>query len=158
MAYACVVGGAKILRMSQKDHIKKAKEYVDVPIIGLIKQPYDDSEIFITPTMKEIDDLAEVGVDAIALDATLRKRPNGIELGKLINDAKSKYPDILFMADCATIEEVENANTLPFDIVSTTLCGYTKESEGLSNISNNYEFAKTAVSVSEKPLVIEGGV
>ena len=49
-----------------------------MPVIGIIKKDYDDSDVYITPTMDEVDALVEVGCEIIAVDATNRLRPNGI--------------------------------------------------------------------------------
>ncbi len=43
-------------------------------MIGLYKVDYDNSEIYITPTMKEIDAIMTAAPDIIALDATNRKK------------------------------------------------------------------------------------
>lgn len=91
-----------------------------------MKRDYEDSEVFITATMKEIDELAESKCDMIALDATDRIRPNGETLEAFVQAIRSKYPSILLMADASTVEEVIEAEKIGFDCVSTTLMGYTK--------------------------------
>ena len=50
----------------------------------MIKRNYDDSEIYITATKKEVEELLESGCEIIALDATLRKRPNDEKLEDLV--------------------------------------------------------------------------
>ena len=47
--------------------IKAIKEAVDLPVIGIIKRDYDDADVFITATMKEIDELMTVKPEIIAL-------------------------------------------------------------------------------------------
>ena len=49
------------------------------------------------------------------------------------------------MADCATLEDIKNAEALKFDLIDATLRGYTKESVSRLNIENNYEFIKAAL-------------
>ena len=44
----------------QKEDIKEIRSQVDLPVIGIVKRDYDDSDIYITPTMKEIEELMEV--------------------------------------------------------------------------------------------------
>ena len=39
-------------------------------MIGIIKQVYSDSGVYITPTMAEVDALVGTGVEIIAMDAT----------------------------------------------------------------------------------------
>lgn len=158
MAKACLEGGAKVLRLSQFSHIKSIKAISgDTPIIGLIKNVYENSEVFITPTTKEIDSLLSLNVDCIALDATLRKRPKE-SLDYIYKYCREKSPNILLMADCSNIEDVKNAERLGFDLIGTTLRGYTKETEGCSNIGNNYAFIKECLSYIKTPLIAEGGV
>ena len=95
MALAAKMGGASGIRANSVVDIKEIKEQVDLPIIGIIKKDYDDSEVYITPTMKEVDELVEVGVDIIALDATQRLRPGKKSLKDFfdeINGTKTNEP------------------------------------------------------------------
>lgn len=159
MAKACIEGGATVLRLSQVKHIKSIKKIANnIPIIGLIKKKYDDSEVYITPTLKEIKELIKLKVDVIALDATDRYRPHGESISDLINYCRNNAPNILLMADCATIEDIKKAEELKFDLIGTTLRGYTKESFGRSNTENNYEFIRTALKEVNTPLIAEGGI
>jgi len=126
MALAAKEGGAVGIRANSVVDIKAIKEVVDLPVIGLIKKDYPNSGIFITPTMKEIKELIESGVEIIALDATLRTQADGVSL-----EEKLKYihdNNTLAMADISTYEEGMNAAKLGFDLISTTLSGYTNYS------------------------------
>ncbi|UWD35393.1 N-acetylmannosamine-6-phosphate 2-epimerase [Mycoplasma cottewii] len=157
MAYATVLGGAEILRLSQVEHISAIKKVVNVPIIGLIKKHYDNSEVVITPTFKEVEQLVNLKVDVIAIDATLRARPDQ-DLEQLVKTIKKHYPDQLLMADCSTLNDAINAQNLGFDLIGTTLRGYTKETKNHSNIENNYKFLKQLQKVITKPIIAEGGI
>ena len=114
----------------QKEDIKEIQSQVDLPIIGIVKRDYDDSDIYITPTMKEIEELMEVKPEIIAMDATISKRPGGKTLDEFFKEVKAKYPDQLFMADCSTVEEALHADELGFDFIGTTMVGYTEQSKG----------------------------
>ena len=70
MALAALEGGACGIRANTKEDISEIQKCVNLPIIGIVKRDYEDSNIYITPTMKEIDELMEVKPDIIALDAT----------------------------------------------------------------------------------------
>ena len=103
MAVAAKEGGAKGIRANSVVDIKAIKEAVDLPVIGIIKRDYNDSDVFITATMKEVDELMTVQPDIIALDATSSTRPNGQSLDEFYKEIREKYPDQLLMADCSTV-------------------------------------------------------
>ena len=75
LALAAEMGGAAAIRANGYDDIEAIRQVTDLPIIGLVKQDYDDSDIYITPTKKEIDELTRAKVDIIALDATAENGP-----------------------------------------------------------------------------------
>ncbi|MRT18493.1 N-acetylmannosamine-6-phosphate 2-epimerase, partial [Vitellibacter sp. q18] len=103
---AAVQGGAKGIRANSVADIKAIKNQVNVPIIGLIKQDYEDSDVYITPTKKEVKALLEVGADIIAMDATMRKRPRGESLEDIMNFIKMQS-NTEIMADISTVEEAK---------------------------------------------------
>src|SRR5699024_10467870 len=129
MALAAKQGGAKGIRANSVEDIQKIKQNVDLPIIGIVKRDYEDAEVYITATMKEIDELVTEGVDVIALDATSSSRPKNESLNDFYDDIRNKYPDQLLMADCSTVSEAIYAAELGFDYIGTTLVGYTKQSK-----------------------------
>ena len=120
MALAAKVGGASGIRANTKEDIKEIQSQVDLPIIGIVKRDYADSEIYITPTMKEVEELMEVKPEIIAMDATISKRPGNKTLDEFFHEVKEKYPDQLWMADCSTVEEALHADELGFDFIGTT--------------------------------------
>jgi len=154
MAYAALVGGASGIRANTISDIQEIKKNVDLPIIGIIKQQYGDNQVYITPTMKEIDALAAEGVDIIALDGTKRERPDGNTLENLMKEAKIKYPNQLFMADISSVEEAIEAARVGFDIVGTTLVGYTEYTKGKDPLTELEKVIK-AVTV---PVIGEGNI
>lgn len=143
MALAAKQGGASGIRANTPEDIKEIKTQVDLPVIGIIKRNYDDCEIYITPTIKEVDELMEAKPEIIALDATISSRPNGQTLDKFFHQIKEKYPDQLLMADCSTIEEALHADELGFDFIGTTMVGYTKQSKNLKIDENDFEILRT---------------
>ncbi|WP_442049609.1 N-acetylmannosamine-6-phosphate 2-epimerase [Paenibacillus sp. 2TAB19] len=156
MAYAAFLGGASGIRSNSVEDIKEIKTRVGLPIIGIIKQVYEGSPVFITPTMAEVDALCEEGVDIIAMDATDRVRPDGSTIEELFPQIRAKYPNQLFMADCSTFEEGVKAAELGFDCVGTTLSGYTAATQGKS--LPDFELAEKLVKALSVPVIAEGGI
>lgn len=123
MALAAKQVGAKAIRCQSIADITEIKEVTKLPVIGLIKQSYADSDIYITATKKEVQDLIDCGCEIIALDATLRRRPNDESLADLVKQIKDAGR--IALADISNDEEGINAQKIGFDCVSTTLSGYT---------------------------------
>lgn len=153
MAKACVEGGAKGIRANSVIDINAIKKVVNVPVIGIIKQEYPDSEVYITPTKKEVEALLTTDCEIIALDATNRTRPNKESLASLL--ALIHKHNRLAMADISTFEEALVAQKLGFDLVSTTLSGYTDYSKKLE--SPDYKLIKRCHKAGMK-IVAEGRI
>ncbi len=154
MAVAAKEGGAAGIRAQSKEDILEIQKQVDLPVIGIVKRQYPDSDIYITPTKKEIQELLETQCQVIALDATARKRPGGEKTGDLV--AMIHASGRLAMADCSTFEECEKAEQDGFDIVSTTLCGYTPYSEKIDG--PDYALLKKCVERLHTPVIAEGKI
>ncbi|MBL5899548.1 N-acetylmannosamine-6-phosphate 2-epimerase [Lelliottia amnigena] len=158
MALAAAQGGAVAIRANSVVDIAAIKQQVSLPVIGIIKRDYPGSEVFITATLKEIDELMTVNPEIIALDATARPRPDGETLESLVGKIRSHYPSVLLMADIATLAEAKTAQALGFDCVGTTLYGYTAETQGHSLPENDCEFLRDVVAAVSIPVVAEGNV
>ncbi|MBO1265153.1 N-acetylmannosamine-6-phosphate 2-epimerase [Proteiniclasticum sp. SCR006] len=156
MAYAAFEGGAIGIRANTVEDIQEIRRTVDLPIIGIIKKVYGDCPVFITPTMVEIDALAEEGVEIIALDATERVRPDGKLIEEVFPEIRRKYPDQIFMADCATYEDAKKAVELGFDCIGSTLAGYTEESKERS--LPDFDLIGRMVTDFDVPVIAEGGI
>lgn len=156
MAYAAFLGGASGIRANSVEDIKQIKTTVDLPIIGIIKSVYEGSAVFITPTLKEVDELYREGVDIIAMDATDRVRPDGSTISELFPRLRETYKDQLFMADCSTYEEATKAVEMGFDCIGTTLSGYTEATKGKS--LPDFELVEKLVKNFSVPVVAEGGI
>ena len=129
MALAAKEGGAVAIRAQSSVDIKEIQKVTGLPVIGLIKKNYDDSEIYITPTMAEVEDLLTTDCEMIALDMTNRPRPAGEKIDKLVERIHSAGR--LVLADISTYEEGTSAADIGADAISTTLSGYTSYSPQL---------------------------
>ena len=158
MALAARQGGAAAIRANSVVDIEAIKEQVTLPVIGIIKREYPDSEVFITATMKEVDELMTVSPAIIALDATDRARPGGESLATLVTRIRTRYPSVLLMADIATVDEAVMAQALGFDCVGTTLYGYTTQTAGHALPDDDCQFLKAVLAAVTVPVVAEGHV
>lgn len=158
MALAAKMAGAVGIRANTVSDIKEIKENVDLPIIGIIKKDYDNSEVYITPTMDEVDALVAEGVDIIATDGTNSKRPKNEGLKDFYEEIRAKYPDIKLMADCSTVDETIMADKLGFDYIGTTLIGYTPQSKGDKIDADDFKILREIIEKVNHPVIAEGNV
>ena len=154
MAVAAKQGGAAGIRAQSVEDINAIMVVCDLPMIGIIKRNYPDSDVYITASMKEIEELLTTKCQIIALDATDRPRPNGEKTEDLV--ARIHEAGRLAMADCSTYEECAKAQEIGFDIISTTLCGYTPYSKKVDG--PNFELLKKCVDTLTVPVIAEGKI
>ncbi|MFJ7727790.1 N-acetylmannosamine-6-phosphate 2-epimerase [Neobacillus sp. NPDC097160] len=158
VALAAQQGGANGIRANSKEDIIEIKKNVDLPIIGIVKRDYKDSDIYITPTMKEIEELISTDCEMIALDATDRKRPTNESLQSFIKKIKAKNSNVLLMADISTVSEAIEAEKIGFDCVSTTLMGYTDTSKDYNVTTNDFYYLTEILKNVNVPVIAEGHI
>lgn len=156
MARAAKQAGTPAIRTSSIRDVIAIKEETGLPVIGLIKIKYEGFESYITPTMKEVDELAAAGSDVIAFDCTAQKRGDGKTIDEFIAEVRKKYPDAILMADISTYEEGINAWRLGVDMVGTTMSGYTAHSPKTDG--PDYELVKRLSAEVDIPVIGEGKV
>lgn len=152
MALAAQQGGAAGIRANSVEDIEEIKKVVDLPLIGIIKRDYPDSEVYITATAKEVSELLSTKAEIIALDATKRKRPHNekiVDLVKQIHDAGR-----IAMADVSTFEEAVTAEEVGFDIISTTMAGYTDYSKKTD--TPDFDLLQKIIDHCKVPVIMEG--
>ncbi|HBG2771132.1 TPA: N-acetylmannosamine-6-phosphate 2-epimerase [Clostridioides difficile] len=154
MAKAAMEGGAVGIRAQGVEDIIEIKKVTGLPVIGIIKRNYEDSDIYITTTKKEVDELLTTGCEMIALDATNRVRPNNEDLKELIKYIKEN--GVLVMADISNYDEAIKAQEYGVDCVSTTLSGYTPYTKTLEG--PDFVLMERLVKDLEIPVIAEGKV
>lgn len=156
MAEAAKRAGSKAIRTSSVRDVIAIKAKTGLPVIGLIKIKYEGFETYITPTMKEVEELVAAGSDIIALDCTFSKRGDNKTINEFIAEIKAKYPEIILMADISTFEEGVNAYNCGVDIVGTTMSGYTPQSEKTEG--PNFLLVEKLTKALTIPVIAEGKV
>ena len=157
MARAAVQGGAVGIRANYVSDINDIKSEVDVPVIGIIKAEYEGSDVYITPTLKEVKELLTTGCEVIALDATTRERPEGTKLEDLVKYIRENAPQVEIMADCSDFEEAKRAHELGFDYIGSTMRGYTPYTKG--TVLPDCEFlTKLVKTFPDTKIIAEGGI
>ncbi len=155
-ANAAKRAGSKCIRTSSIRDVVAIKEATGLPVIGLVKRVVEGYASYITPTMKEIDELVQVESDIVALDCTMRARGDGSSINEFIAQIREKYPDIVLMADISTVDEGVNAAKCGVDLVGTTLSGYTDYSPKTDG--PDFELVEKLVSSVSIPVIAEGKI
>lgn len=153
MAAAAEANGACGIRMQGVTNLAAGRQRVSLPLIGLIKRAYEGFEPYITPTLREVEEVAGTGAEIVAFDATNRVRPAGTTLRSIVDAIHARGR--LAMADCSTVADGVGAQAAGADIIATTLCGYTRETKGtpLPALALLREFAQLEAFV-----IAEGGI
>ncbi|WP_245808142.1 N-acetylmannosamine-6-phosphate 2-epimerase [Deinococcus hopiensis] len=128
LALAAELGGAAGLRVQGFADVQAVRAVTALPIIGLTKTDRNDTDVYITPTSAEAVRLAELGAEIVALDATLRPRPEPLQ--NMFAAVRAAGAQV--MADISTLEEARAALDAGADCVGTTLAGYTPYSRALT--------------------------
>lgn len=158
MMESVINGGAAALRVAGARDVSNAKKHFNVPVIGITKPaklPKNwKSVVYITPTLKDVDELIQAGADIIAFDGTNRKRENCTV--KEIIDRIHSY-NKLAMADISVYSEGIECSEMGVDILSTTLSGYTDESDnGIDE--PDFELLQKLAQNQKKPVILEGRI
>jgi N-acylglucosamine-6-phosphate 2-epimerase len=153
MARAAELGGAGAIRANGPSHVAAIRAVTALPIIGIHKLG-DPAGVFITPTFESAADVVAAGADLIALDATLRPRPDGQPLRRQIERIHDEL-GIPILADVDTLDAGLAARDAGADYVATTLSGYTG---GGTPAGPDVDLVRRLVTAVDCPVVAEGRI
>jgi len=154
-AKAAQMGGAKGIRSEGIDKIKAIKKAVNLPVIGLVKDIFEDGYVKITGSFNDVERLIKVGCDIIAVDGTFRIR-EGLTGPDFIKVVKQKY-DCIVMADISNFDEAIASAKAGANCVSTALSGYTLETKS-KNTGPDFELIEELSKTISVPVFAEGRI
>lgn len=160
MAKAGEMSGAVGIRANGTRDVRQISEVVSLPIIAILKHAYQDSPIYITSTLEDVDELMTLDcVKCVAIQCTKEVRHNNESMQVMIKNVKAKYPNLVIMADISDFEEGMAAVEAGVDAVSTTMHGYTAHTKGME--LPGIELVRQlneALASTDIPVMAEGGI
>ncbi|MBR8313581.1 N-acetylmannosamine-6-phosphate 2-epimerase [Burkholderia dolosa] len=159
MARAAAEGGAAGVLANGGDDIARIRACVELPLIGVVTREYAGSDIALTATMTEIDEIVAAGAQMAGLDATDRRRPDDDTLDAFFSRIRERYPSLLLMAEIAAVAEAIRAQEIGFDCISSAAYGYTPDTAGRRLSDHDFaHFSALRAATTRCPLVAEGGI
>ena len=155
MAEAAVNQGAIAIRLDTPAHVKAVRQKISAPIIGLWKQQIPGFEVYITPQFDHAAAIAQAGADIIAIDATVRSRPNQETVATLIERIHIELGKLV-MADVDTLAAAIVAANAGADLIGTTLYGYTAETQHLK--PPGFDLLAELIKKLPAPIICEGSI
>lgn len=151
IAQAAELGGAAGVRAEGLDDIRRIRGAVSVPVIGLVKRGTLD--VYITPSIQDALDVAHAGADLVAVDATLRDRPDGTDSSDFLREVVARL-DVPVLADVDSVEAAVAAERAGVGFVATTLAGYT--ADGPPDRGPDLKLVAAIVAAVSIPVIAEG--
>jgi N-acylglucosamine-6-phosphate 2-epimerase len=152
MALAAYEGGAVGIRADTPEIITKIRKAVPLPIIGIHKKRVPGRKIFITPDYEDAFGVAKTGAEIISLECTFQDNRKET-LPEIVEKLHKKF-SCLLMADIATYEEAQFAENIGFDLVATTLVGYTDYTSKTEDF--DFKLLDQMVTNLRIPVIAEG--
>lgn len=152
VAQATVLGGACAIRAQGLDDLRSIRAALDVPLIGLVKVGTDG--VFITPTVADCIDVAQTGAEIVALDGTVRDRPDRSSLQDCV-DAIHAH-GALAMADCGSAADAVASLAAGVELIGTTLSGHTGDRPRTEG--PDFDFLTELLTLTDTPVVAEGRI
>lgn len=153
IAQATLAQNAVAVRIDTPEHIAAVRDRTIAPILGLWKQSIPNSEIYITPNFESAAAISQAGADLIAIDATLRDRPESV--ASLIDRIHTELHKPV-VADVDSLEAAIVAAEAGADLIATTLYGYTKDTE--EQAPPGFGLVSQIAEKLDIPVICEGGI
>jgi N-acylglucosamine-6-phosphate 2-epimerase len=161
LSLSALNGGASALRLEGAENVAAVRAKTKVPIVALTKSEIPDnarlSSVYITPTYADAKSLADAGADVVALDATIRARPGGESLKQIVERIHKELAKLVW-ADLSSFADAQPAVDAGVDILSTTLSGYTAETQTPHDAGPDFKLLERLCQEFTKPVMLEGRV
>jgi len=155
-ARAAELGGAVAVRVRDPENVRAVAAVTHLPIIGLTKGTFSSGAVLITPAVDDAVRLVECGATLVALDATARRRPDGLSGPEFLRAVRSAV-DCGLVADCADVGEGVAAAGEGADFVATTLSGYVDPSRK-PPAEPDFSLVSALASRTSTPVIAEGRI
>lgn len=152
VARAVAEGGAAAIRAQGIEDLHSIRAAVSLPLIGLVKR--GDEGVFITPTCADCIEVAHTGAEVVALDGTIRPRPDDSTLTECIDAIHTQ--GALAMADCGSVADAAASIAAGADCIGTTLAGYTGARP--VTVGPDFDLLRQLVAMSSVPVLAEGRI
>lgn len=152
MARAAEMGGADGIRANGLADVSAIIDAVDLPVIAIDK--VGSEGVFITPDAETAMPLFRAGASVVAMDGTLRARPNGRSFAEEIQRIRDLGGGAI-MADVDSVDAGVAAAHAGADAVATTLSGYTG---GERAIEPDLALIAALADEVDCPIVAEGRI
>ncbi|HUV08835.1 MAG TPA: N-acetylmannosamine-6-phosphate 2-epimerase [Spirochaetia bacterium] len=152
MARAAHEGGAAGIRADRPENVRAIREAVPLPIIGVYKRKRPDRKVFITPDFEDALAVAEAGAEIVGIECTFqddRRRT----LPSMVDRLKGAT-DSMLMAEISNFEEARFAAETGFDLIATTLVGYTGYTTGARDF--DFQLLDRLIAELPVPIIAEG--
>jgi N-acylglucosamine-6-phosphate 2-epimerase len=153
MARAAEAGGAGAIRANGARDVAAIRAVTRLPVIGINKLG-DPAGVFITPTYESAVGVVAAGADLIALDGTLRPRPDGQPLARQIECIHDRL-GVPVIADVDCLDAGLAARAAGADLIATTLSGYTN---GSTPTGPDVALVRDLVAALDCPVIAEGRI
>jgi N-acylglucosamine-6-phosphate 2-epimerase len=159
-AQAAQQGGAVGIRSEGIAKTRRIVETVSLPTIGLVKTAFADGSVCITGSLQAVEDLLATGCQMVAIDGTFRPRPaphahlDGPEFVRFVKDTYG----CAVMADISTAAEGDACVAAGADCLSTTLSGYTPDTQNVSGDGPDVELLAHLAVKHTLPVIAEGRI